>query len=169
MNQETNDQNQSKSLSLSESQKSVSPANLTHEDRELYFENKISRASSQLKPAGNDYVEKLLTTIAVTQQCKIPAPEALLKYFDLLSDYPEDLLHMAGNYFLTHCTYQKFPLISELTTEIEEILQNRKRNLRDLEISQQDYINPVKINNYQSHNRMKKLSGSSALKSLKPR
>lgn len=126
--------------------KSVLPATLTHEEREIYFSDKLIRANQLLEPAGNDYVEKLLTTIAVTQQCKMPAEEALLKYFDLLSQYPPDLLHMAGNDYLIKCKYQKFPLISEITADINEIWEMRKKALKETIQSRDSYRNPVKIN-----------------------
>lgn len=126
----------------SEQLKNASPATLTHDERELYFADKIARTEKMLEPAGNDYVEKLLTTIAVTQQCKMPAEEALYKYFDILSAYPEDLLHMAGNNYLITCKYQKFPLIADLTKDINELWYMRQNTLKELEQDRVSYQNP---------------------------
>jgi hypothetical protein len=118
---------------------------LPAEQRSELFEVQIEAAEQSLRPAGKEQVGRMLAVIAATQQCKLPSQEALLKYYDILSQYPVDLLDIASNEFLRKCTYQKFPLISELTTEVHELLELRRSRLKAVKDLQDDFAAPAKL------------------------
>lgn len=99
--------------------------------------------NEQLRPAGIDQVQRMLTVLAATMQCKMPPQEALLKYFDILKEYPVDLLDFAMNEYLRKSTYQKFPLIAELTTEMDEQMQLRRSEKKHIRETQLSYRFPV--------------------------
>lgn len=76
-------------------------------------------------------------------RCKLPSREALITYYDILKDYPADLLESAGREYIKTATYQKFPLVGELTEKIEEELKDRKREIFSLKKTRQWHEEPT--------------------------
>ncbi len=118
---------------------------MTTEEREEYFEHQLALHEEKLRPAGIKQVAKMLTVMASVMQLgdgKVPQKDVLIKYYDILKEYPVDLLDMAMNEYIRTCTYNKFPLIADLTTQMDELWNMRKKARRDTKRTRDDYRFP---------------------------
>ena len=103
----------------------------------------IAELKRGVEPTTIKEVNKVLAYIAATMRCTLPHRTALIPYYDILKDYPADLLQAAAKEYIKKSTYQKFPLVGDLVTKIEIDLAERKACLRNREKTVKYYNEPT--------------------------
>jgi len=88
---------------------------------------KLKKYDDMLEPAGNDYVQKMLTTIAVTLNVDLPQREGLAMYFKMLSEYPRSLLQQSGMTVLETHKYNTFPKPADFINPIRDEYRDIKK------------------------------------------
>ena len=125
----------------------------------------IAELEKGIQPTTIKEVNKVLVYIATTMRCVLPPRAALIPYYDILKDYPADLLQVAAREYIKRSTYQKFPLVGDLISKIEDDLNERKRWLRNRK-QNKNYHNQPTIKYYQPQNNKNTKSFPSRIEKL---
>ncbi len=87
--------------------------------------------TEMLRPTHPDDVSKMLQVVAGMIGCPIPEPVVISQYIKILSEYPADLLDLSQTAIIKTHKWNNFPKVADFCYHMEEMLQIRRRMLRD--------------------------------------
>jgi len=85
---------------------------------------------NNVKRSTNEEVAKMLSVVSAMIGCEIPPTAVLAKYIEMLSEFPADLIEIAGNEVLRKHKWNNFPKLAEFIEPVEELLKARQLVLR---------------------------------------
>ena len=100
----------------------------------------LEKSTERLTPANKDRIGKMLAVVATMIGAPIPSSNVLSNYIQFLSEYPQDLIDIAGKHVVETHRYNTYPRVADFIEPVKELLWARQRNMKDLRQTRVDYL-----------------------------
>ena len=112
----------------------------TYSERKERLDLMLTNAEKQLKPADRKRIAQMLAVVAEMIGAPMPSEGALAMYIQILGDYPQDLVDMAGKHVIRHHKYNTFPRLADFEEPVRDLLRMRQQNLKETHDARRDYL-----------------------------